>query len=161
MRSIPIFLLLYAGLLCAPVSADPLGRLFTTPEQRQLIDEERARLGQTVDVEVPEISLEVDDSEEAAPQAARFPITLRGLVRRSSGTNTAWINDGNTNEINPATDFVRVTPGAIDSKGVQVKVPTRPAPVDLKVGQTYQPDLEQVIDIAGENTAAPQSLSPR
>ena len=73
-RQLPALLLLLATL---PVwsQGEPLGRLFTTPQQRSALDRERL-LGQS--------QRSTLDSEAS--------YTYNGEVRRSSGNNTRWIN---------------------------------------------------------------------
>ena len=73
-RLLPALLLLLAALPAWPQGV-PLGRLFTTPQQRSALDRERL-LGQS-----QRSSL---DSEAS--------YTFNGEVRRSSGNNTRWIN---------------------------------------------------------------------
>ena len=73
-RLLPALLLLLAALPAWP-QGEPLGRLFTTPQQRSALDRERL-LGQS-----QRSSL---DSEAS--------YTFNGEVRRSSGNNTRWIN---------------------------------------------------------------------
>ncbi|MFZ4536567.1 hypothetical protein [Propionivibrio sp.] len=63
----------------ACAGAEPLGRLFFSPDERTLIDQERQKSsGSTV--------------------SATGHVTLDGLVRRGSGKTTAWINGLPQNE---------------------------------------------------------------
>jgi hypothetical protein len=73
-RQLPALLLLLAALPAWPQS-EPLGRLFTTPQQRSALDRERL-LGQS--------------QRSALDGEASY--TFNGEVRRSSGNNTRWIN---------------------------------------------------------------------
>lgn len=61
--------------LVTPAAAESLqlGRLFTTPEHRAALDQQRAT------------SLQARSSEESS-------IHVSGLVKRSSGRNTVWLN---------------------------------------------------------------------
>lgn len=63
-------------LAAAAVAAEPppLGRLFTTPERRAALDRQR--------------SLNIKETQQAEDPT----VSVNGLVRRSSGKNTAWIN---------------------------------------------------------------------
>lgn len=66
--------------------AEPLGRLFFTPQQRAELDRQR--------LHNPGISVDTDQ------QAAQ---TINGEIRRSSGRNTRWINgEVQWNETRPA-----------------------------------------------------------
>lgn len=65
-----LLLSLPAGFVAA--ESPPLGRLFTTPEHRSALDRQR-------------IAGELPSAEDAA-------LRVNGLVRRSSGRHTAWLN---------------------------------------------------------------------
>lgn len=73
--------LAWAGASAAPVA--PLGRLFSTPEERAALDALRA--GATLPASAPPAA-----ASEAAPPSP--PVTLNGIVRRSSGRSTAWLD---------------------------------------------------------------------
>ena len=62
--------------LAAPATAQELGRLFFTPQQRQDLDRRRA----------------TNRAEEEAPQIKEGPLTVEGHLRRSSGRTATWIN---------------------------------------------------------------------
>ena len=64
-----------------PAPAQELGRLFFTPERREALDRQRQ-------FKVPE-SLEVPDDPT---------LTINGVVTRSSGKRTVWINGVTQNE---------------------------------------------------------------
>lgn len=69
-------LLLALGTAASPLLADEaLGRLFFTPERRQAL--ERQRL------------YNIQDTSHATEEPV---VTLNGIVRRSSGKGSAWIN---------------------------------------------------------------------
>lgn len=72
--SLPLVILLLAG-NSAHAEPEALGRLFFTPEQRQVLERQRLRN--------PNAAAIVEDGT---------PLTLNGRVTRSSGRNTAWIN---------------------------------------------------------------------
>lgn len=65
-------------LACAStaIAEDSLGRLFFTPERRQQLDHQR--------------ELNVQDEE---PVSAAPAFTINGLVTRSSGKQTVWLDD--------------------------------------------------------------------
>ena len=100
--------------LCAPAatSAEELGRLFFTPQQRQDLDRRRV----------------TNRAEEEAPQIKEGPLTLEGHVQRSGGKAVTWINGV------PQYD----QPSSRDPSRVTV-VPNEGEPgVSLKIGQTYE-----------------------
>jgi hypothetical protein len=131
-----------------------LGRLFTTPQQRHELDELR-------NAEVGKPKQQVAGSvlaEPAAPKAKLQPVNsirVRGVLTRSDGENTAWINDGNTYQGNPESGAIRVTPGDVHSDKVTVVMPDGHTSVNLKVGETYDPADKRVIDLVPADGQAP------
>ncbi|MHB1083787.1 MAG: hypothetical protein ACYCZA_02970 [Thiobacillus sp.] len=78
--SMPVFLLATLGMGGASLAAhatDP-GRLFYTPEQRAQLEAARAR--------------NVTQVRQAVPDVAPPPLRFDGVVIRSDGTRTSWVN---------------------------------------------------------------------
>jgi hypothetical protein len=105
MKKLPLFLLfcLFAPLHLA--NARELGRIFFTPEQRQLLESGQLRA----------------DAENGGSSAT---IIVNGIVQKRGGKRTVWINGiaqpaGQSNEQSPAATHV-VVPGK--SRSVQLKV---------------------------------------
>jgi len=120
-----IFLLTTASLLgfAVPAGAEPLGRLFFSPD-------ERARLDQ----------LRNGHASANAPTGQQSPIeqiTLNGLVRSSSGKTTAWINKLPQHE-NETTQGVVVQQGQTSKPSAVLLLPSGKK-VNLKAGQTLTP----------------------
>ncbi len=70
-----------AALLClagtaAPAGAEPLGRLFLTPERRAALERQR--------------QLNIMETQQQVIEGAT--LTVSGVVRRSSGASAAWVN---------------------------------------------------------------------
>ena len=106
---------------CASVldaSAEPLGRLFHTPEQRALLDNARKTMPMNV------------GGEEQAPSAPDF--TLKGVVTRSDGKRSVWLNDRLEHSAGRA--------------GEQVPVQLPGGEVKLKVGQSIDPATGRVTE---------------
>jgi len=104
----------------AAVTAEELGRLFLTPQQRQDLDRRRA----------------TNRAEEEAPQIMEGPLTLDGHVQRSSGKTTTWINSAPQYDSGGGRDPARVT-----------VVPNAGEPgVSLKVGEIYERTSGEVRD---------------
>ena len=129
-----------AGATQAPASAEPptLGRLFFTPAERVHLDELRRKPPAP-----PQVA--VTTQPEAVP-AAPTPqyITVNGVVRRSDGNSTVWVNNkpvtGQRSE-----DGVVVTPsGTRGSGNVTLRVPETGRTIDLKVGQQVEVRSGQV-----------------
>ncbi len=94
--------LVIANALCAPViAAEALGRLFFTPEKRQALDHER------------EFNIQENQVESEEPA-----LTINGVVSRSSGRRTVWVN-GQPQDENEAPggiviDTTRQKPGEVE-----------------------------------------------
>ena len=121
--------LLAAVAVAAPVAAqpaEPLGRLFFTPAQRASLDIARSRRARN--------ELSSEKSEEAAPAAQS--ITYGGMVRRSDGKSTIWINGRPFNESEqtsgPVVGRIR------QDGGILLQLPQSSRSVELKVGQTVE-----------------------
>lgn len=112
-----------------------LGRLFYTPEQRARMDVARQH----------ERSARIDE-EESAPQSTN--ILLNGVITRSDGKSTLWINNRIQNEASQA---------ATVSKGGEVRVVTPGAKrtVPLKVGQSIDMSSGLVEEIYRRPPPAP------
>lgn len=118
-----ISLILMLMCFAAPASAQGLGRLFLTPEQRQDLERRRA----------------TNRTEEEAPQIKEGPLTLEGQVQRSSGKTTTWINGTPQYDSYTNRDPSRIT-----------VVPNEGEPgVSLKIGQTYDRPSGEVRDNLG------------
>jgi hypothetical protein len=101
--------------LPAAAAETELGRLFFTPAQRQ--DMERKR-------HAPLPPPPAERSGTGAPPQ-ESGLTLNGLVTRSSGRNTAWVNGV------PENDRAQAS-----AAGVRIGPPGEPG-VQLRVGETY------------------------
>ena len=124
---------LAAALLMLPSAANAeLGRLFFTPAQRNALDTARK---QNIRVE---IGNEETEKQATAPTAtAPVPQTVRlnGMIQRSDGNNTVWLNDKPITGQN-ATGMSFST-NRNDSK-VKLQLPDGGRSMDLKVGQTAE-----------------------
>jgi len=118
-----------AGLsLCGnpSLAAEPLGRLFFTPAQRAQLDaarnqKKRAAVTGTI-------------SEEAAPLPEI--LTYGGVVRRSDGKSTVWLNNRAVDGREAAAGTVA---GQIRADGtLTLRAPQADRRVELKVGQSME-----------------------
>ena len=104
--------------LCPPASADEeLGRLFFTPERRQTLDRQR--------------ELNIQETQEI-PEDPTF--TINGVVTRSSGKRTVWINGVAQNE-KETQSGVSVTPSRKEPGKVMVQSGDGPV-ANAKAGDT-------------------------
>jgi hypothetical protein len=100
------------------VGAESLGRLFFTPEQRVILDNARK---QKIEVKVEE--------EATVPQL----ITLNGMVKRSDGASTIWVNQKAVTGQHSASGLTVVNTG--NQGNVVLQLPQSTDTVKLKVGQ--------------------------
>jgi hypothetical protein len=136
-------------LLAGVAAADELGgRLFTTPEQRMQLDELRYR---------KDLALEIAEFEqEPGPEVVEVemidPITVRGIVHRRGGNNTAWINDGATFRGDRQSHYFMVNPDDIDKDGyVRIRLPGEEDSLRLRVGESYEPATGKTHDVIGSD----------
>jgi len=134
--------------------ADPIGRLFTTPKERRMLEQARHAEPEKEEVVVeviPDVLEEIiEEVEEVEERPVIEGITVQGLVYRKDGKNTAWVNNSNTYEGDLASQHIRVNPDQIDEDMVEVTIPEYTRKIDLKVGQTYDPGVERIVDLAGD-----------
>ena len=115
-----IVLMLGAG---TAASAD-LGRMFFTPTQRATLDNARK----------PNIRGEVgSDNAQAAPVPQN--VSVNGVVQRSDGKSTIWLNNRPVAE--PQAGGINVMPSKNDNR-VKLTVPKSGRSVELKVGQSVE-----------------------
>lgn len=117
------FALLSAALLAPPCLAEDLGRLFFSPQERQQLDSQG-------------VPRQPEPAAANAPPDQPASIRLDGIVRRSDGSATVWVNG-------------RAAPGSAarrfaDNTGAALRLPDGRR-IDLKVG-----DTRQLADPAGD-----------
>lgn len=91
-RSLQLALLFFVCTTPYPTTAEELGRLFFTPERRQQLEHQR--------------QFNIEEHSEAADDPT---LTINGVVTRSSGKRTVWINGTPRNE-NEEAAGIRVIP---------------------------------------------------
>lgn len=138
MNARPLWSLAAALALAAPAHAQParapvqaivpqttataplLGRLFMSPERRQLLDRQRL--------------LDIRDAA-AGPETDK--VELNGVVQRSSGRNSVWINQRMQD---PDAGGVRLQPGQPGSARIEME--QTPA-VQLRVGESLNRSTQE------------------
>ena len=115
-----IVLMLGAG---TAVGAE-LGRLFFTPAQRATLEKLRAK----------NIVTEASSDPAPAPPAPQN-VSLDGVVRRSDGKNTVWLN--NRAVSGRQAGGIDIATGKTDNR-VKLNIPESGRSIDLKVGQTAE-----------------------
>ncbi len=140
--------------LLAPytVMAEELGRLFTTPEERDMLNSLRIMAKQPApepEIEPEPVIEEVIPEPEPEPvEVVEIPgITVNGVVYRKGGKSTAWLNGENTLEGDLESQYLHVDGEKIKGQKVPVNIPNQQRSIELKPGQTWQPGTGEVIDI--------------
>ena len=116
-------------------SHDTLGRLFFTPEKRQLLDRQR--------------DLNVQAQQETPEDPT---LTINGVVSRSSGKRTVWVNGAAQNEKDIPSDVV-VTPEKKNPARVVVQ-PSQQSATQARVGDTINRSSGETMDVIGGGTIA-------
>jgi len=140
-----------AGLLGAATAtgaaAQELGRLFFTPEQRAALDARR--------------KARVPDKPAATPQV-ELPVTrVNGIVQRSGGKSTVWVNGEAIPEGAQAGN--QGIPRPAGAGRVSVPSGEGAAGLDLRVGESLNRGSGEVSDIVGkgEVKVGPRPAVPR
>lgn len=123
-------------IVAPPAPAQELGRLFFTPERRQALDRQR-QLNLPERREIPE-----DPT-----------LTINGVVTRSSGKRTVWIN-GVAQDDGGAGSSVAVTPNRANPGKVIVQPDGAPAS-RASVGDTVNRNTGETADLLGGGVIAP------
>ena len=145
----PENLIVGLGLLSPGIRADDLGRLFTTPEERQMLEALRNQPPR------PEAPPEPLEPEALAPEPPPVQsVRVDGFVSRSRGNNTVWINGTNSLTGDLGSHQVDVNVRGIRGQTVPVRVQNSPVGVGLKPGQTFDPSDSRVVDLYQETNDA-------
>jgi|GEM_PF-482172 len=103
----------------APASAEPLGKLFLTPERRAALERQRQLNIREAEAQVVEVGAS---------------LSVSGVVRRSSGRTTTWVNNTPQDDMSAATG-VRVEIDRTNPARTTV-VAGEESPASLKVGES-------------------------
>jgi hypothetical protein len=131
-------LIFIISVLSVPVYADSFGRLFTTPGERKELDRIRI-IKEKKPRQVEAIQLEEFVEPVKKEIVVRDAIRLKGIVHRSDGKNSAWINEANTFEGNLESQFIQVPNNNITNDQATVVMPDDSTSVNLKVGEVFVP----------------------
>ena len=120
------------GLAAAlPAGAEPLGRLFFTPERRAALERQR--------------QLNIQETQQVIEGAT---LTVSGVVRRSSGRTTTWANH-TPQEPGNAASGVRVEVDRANPARATV-VAGEESPASLKVGEAINRATRETSSGVGE-----------
>ena len=131
----------------APPSALP-GRLFLTPAERAHLDElRRVRPQQARPAQVEEGRAgTTQTSIDIPPPPPPEPFTMNGLVVRSRGPNTVWVDGQPVLSTQETDKGVRIDTRHTSAAGTPVTVLESGRAVRLKPGQTYVPDTNRLTE---------------
>jgi len=132
----------------ADMAADPLGRLFTSAKERRALDELRNATSDEPVIDVERIERIAVTPADEPTEESRNPIRIRGVVTRSNGRGTTWINDGNTMIGDPVLEYVKIVPSDSKRGQISIQIPDREELLEIKVGQTYEPLADRIVDPA-------------
>lgn len=137
MRPLPARLLAPVVLLMSipgTVTSEPLGRLFLTPERRAVLERQR------------QLNIQAAQTLEGST------MSLDGIVVRSSGRNTVWINQRPQTEHALGTGVTTVV--APRNPDRAVLTPGEETPASLKVGEAINRGTREKTDnLAGGRVA--------
>ncbi len=126
----------FAAAAPSALAADPLGRLFLTPDQRSRLEARRQL--KVVDT----ATVQTERAEDEAPVASY--LTVQGEITRSSGRQTIFINGVPYSSPN-SPKGIQLSPGRRAGQVIIVPSDTS-APVELKVGQSLDKNSLTVDD---------------
>ena len=130
---------------CASNSAELLGRLFFTPAQRNTLDAGK----------------QLAKPRQAAPSGPRAAM-LNGVVTRSDGESTIWVNGTAYHDRSPEGVQVKTSPAAPAS--TSIRIPGKTAATRVKVGQRLDLNSGHVQEAftrrqaTNENVVAPAEI---
>lgn len=118
--------------LAGSAAGAEIGRFFFTPAQRAALDAARK---QNVRVEIG--NEETEKPPTAAAPAAPLPQTIRfnGVIQRSDGKNTVWLNNKPVTE--STSGGLNISTNRNDPR-LKLQVPESGRSMDLKVGQSAE-----------------------
>lgn len=135
---------LAAGLFIAtlPASAEPLGRLFLTPERRAALERQR--------------QLNIQETQQVIEGAT---LSVSGVVKRSSGKTTTWVNGTPQDDSSSATG-VRVEIDRANPARTTV-VAGEESPASLRVGESINRATRETTSGVGEGRITVKRESAR
>ena len=155
MKRLLILVLLLAAQLS--VAAEPLGRLFTTPAEREALDRLRqSQRGQLLEqATIPETPIADDPILEPVPPQS---LSVQGYIQRSDGgKGTVWINHQPLQE---GSDNGQVQVGKVNKNGIPVTIRENGRNVRLKAGQVFNPETGEITERNVQATEPPMASQP-
>ncbi len=138
------------GILCTVLAATGwadrsvtqfTGRMFTTPEERNILDKMRQ------DIEKEAIQERMAEGPKTRRRAS--PLRVDGLVVRRDGQSTVWVDGRPVSSLKGREQGIRIESGHVEPAEVSVRLPDEAEPVHLRPGQRYNPRTGQVTESFG------------
>jgi len=131
--------------IASPTYADDLGRLFFSATERQALDAARATAALPVPPPPSVSATDVHLLPESPTDIATPSVTVNGIVSRSAGPSSAWVNGENLEKSRTS------IPGSPDHPisvrhGALEFTPDRQQRLRVKPGQTYDPIAARVLE---------------
>lgn len=132
--------LLLMAVIATSHATEPVGRLFTTPNERAVLNQMR----------MTKKEITPQKQEETIVNAAPIPVvlpdsvTLQGFVKRSDGKlGTVWINQQAVQETGKH-ENIEVGKISPNNHRVPITLNANGKRLSLKAGQTFEPDTNKV-----------------
>lgn len=137
-------------LVVCTAKAEPLGRLFSSPNERQALDHMRKNKKEMVPTPITKkvVPVIVRPKEIAEPVVLPETIAIQGYVKRTDGKkSTVWVN-GEAIQENTSNDDIAV--GRLSSRDnrVPVRVKANGKRLGLKAGQAYYPESNRIREVS-------------
>ena len=116
--------------------AETLGRLFSTPEERKLLNQ----LRREYEYGKPEVA-----EEEKLPPVEQ--VTINGVVVRSSGVNASWINGSSILGDSASREGIRVETEDTQGGTVRIMLPDGLESIRLRAGQKVDVRAGAIVDV--------------
>ena len=136
-----ILLIVTAFKTITATAAEPIGRLFTSPAERNNLDYLRQTKKKLITPVIVDAQI---DAPEAAPILLPEAVNLQGYVKRNDGKQgTVWVNNQALQE-NSGNKEVQVGKLSEGSNRVPIKLSANGRRLSLKAGQVYDPENNRV-----------------
>ena len=136
-----ILLIVTAFKTITATAAEPIGRLFTSPAERNNLDYLRQTKKKLITPTIVDAQI---DAPEAAPILLPEVVNLQGYVKRNDGKQgTVWVNNQALQE-NSGNKEVQVGRLSEGSNRVPIKLSANGRSLNLKAGQVYDPENNRV-----------------
>lgn len=132
----------------AAYAAEPLGRLFYTPAQRAELDALRSK--KNVAPPTP---------EPAQPAAIPDVVKYDGIVRRSDGRTTVWINNRAVDDGKPAGELPLSSRVRPDHR-IRLTLPEAGKEIELRVGQSVDVVSGSIVEPYARTAPNAEAVKP-